>query len=83
MVIAKEWTLHSMLFSLAPSIRVDKLAATMVALVRGSDGDEGENGSGGKGRGKGKHDDEDIQGNSGGKEGVRVVENWEMNGWRG
>jgi hypothetical protein len=74
MVIAKEWTLHSTLFSLGPSIRVDKLAGTMVALVRGSYGDK---------EGKWKHDDGDIQVNSGGKEGVRVVENGEMNGWRG
>ncbi|KAL3494361.1 hypothetical protein BJX62DRAFT_234484 [Aspergillus germanicus] len=85
MVIAKEWTLHSTLFSLGPSIRVDKLAGVMVALVRGSYayGDEGGKEGGGNGRGKEKHDDEDIRGNSDGTEGVRVVENWEMNRWRG
>ncbi|KAL3446014.1 hypothetical protein BJX65DRAFT_309484 [Aspergillus insuetus] len=83
MVIAKEWTLHSTLFSLAPSIRVDKLAGAMVALVRGSYGDESEKGSEGRGQLKGEPDYMVIQSSSDGKEGVRVVENWEMNCWRG
>ncbi|KAJ0420366.1 hypothetical protein BJY00DRAFT_313037 [Aspergillus carlsbadensis] len=89
MVVAREWTLHSMLFSLGPSIRVDRLAGAMVELVLGfyEDGSErkseGEGGGDGKGKGTGKHDYEDSKGNSEGQSGVRVVENWQMDGWRG
>ncbi|KAL3465201.1 hypothetical protein BJX64DRAFT_285744 [Aspergillus heterothallicus] len=46
MVLAKERTLHSILFSLGPSIRVDRLAAAMVGLVTG--GYAGGGGGGGR-----------------------------------
>ncbi|CEL06828.1 hypothetical protein ASPCAL10000 [Aspergillus calidoustus] len=85
MVVAKEWTLHSMLFSLGPSIRVDRVAGVMLGLVLGSYADESEGkGEGrGKGKGKGRHEDGESECSSEENFGVRVVENWEMNGWRG
>jgi hypothetical protein len=85
MVVAKEWTLHSMLFSLGPSIRVDRVAGVMLGLVLGSYADESEGkGEGrGKGKGKGRHEDGESECSSEENFGVRVVENSEMNGWRG